>query len=231
MNFSLTRMSKFLSFIKTIFQTKKPLAVNDSPLFFTEQALFKIKEHLDSRPAGIKSAFKINLLYQKEKIICQVGFDDYKLIRKTLFEYPVPIIISEEDELFLRGSYIDYHLEEGVYYHYPNINIEVTSRSKNSILVFYLDRNVISVNSEIKNIALDKTTFSQTQPILIRNIFQTGFVESIFIEGNLISVEKNSSNENAIEIEERLTDIILTYFETCGYPLYVTNTKIEARKR
>lgn len=47
------------------------------------------------------------------------------MIRKTLFEYPVPLIISEKDELFLQGAYIDYHKEEAAYFYYPNVHLEV----------------------------------------------------------------------------------------------------------
>lgn len=216
--------SKFLS----LFKTKKPISVNLTPLVFSETAIQKIKNHLENRPANIKSAFKVSVNFQKEKILCQVGFDDYKHIRKTLFEYPVPLIIAEQDELFLRGSYIDYHAEEEAYFYYPNVHLEVSDRSNESIFVFHLDRFVISPDSPIKSYALAKENFEKPLPYLINLLFETELVESIFLENNFISVEKIKGCDKN-NFEEKIADIILTYFEKCGYPLYVTESKVEAK--
>ncbi|HNB97426.1 MAG TPA: NifU N-terminal domain-containing protein [Leptospiraceae bacterium] len=221
-------MKKIFSIFKTIFKEKKTLSVNESPLFFTENAIAKINEHIESRPVGIKSAFKIQIVYEKEKIQCQVGFDDYKLIRKTLYEYPVPVILNEKDELFLRGAYIDYHLENDAFFYYPNIHLEVLSRFKNSILVFYLDRNIVSPKSQIQSIAIQQTSLPNKMPLLIRKLFETDLVESIYAERNFISVEKKVSNQTDLEVEEKITDVILSYYETCGYPLWVSDHNIEA---
>ncbi len=216
--------SKLLS----LFKTKKPISVNLTPLFFSETAIQKIKTHLENRPANVKSAFKVSVIFQKEKILCQVGFDDYKLIRKTLFEYPVPLIMTEQDELFLRGSYIDYHLEDEAYFYYPNVHLEVSDRSNESIFVFHLDRFVISPDSPIKSYALGKENFETSLPYLINLIFETELVESIFLENNFISVEKIKGGDK-YNFEEKMADIILSYFEKCGYPLYITDSNIEAK--
>ncbi|MBK8397012.1 MAG: NifU N-terminal domain-containing protein [Leptospiraceae bacterium] len=215
--------------ILSLFKPAKSLPVNEKPLYFTEVAISNIKSHLENRPATVKSAFKVSLVYQKEKVLCQVGFDDYKMIRKTLFEYPVPLIISEKDELFLQGAYIDYHKEEAAYFYYPNVHLEVLDRSNESIFVFYLDRNVIAPDSPISNYSLDQKSFTNNSPLLIRTIFQSNLVESIYLEKNFISIEK-ITNIDKISFEEKMSEIILSYFETCGYMLYVTETKIEEKQ-
>ena len=160
-------MSLFHKLI-SIFKVKKPISVNESPLSFSESAIQKILSHLEKRPTNIKSAFKVSIQYQAEKILCQVGFDDYKMIRKTLFDYPVPLIIAEQDELFLRGSYIDYHEEDEAYFYYPNIHLEVSDRS-NSIFIFYIDRYIISKDSPIQFYAIDKENFNNSLPLLLSN--------------------------------------------------------------
>ena len=182
-------MSLFHKLI-SIFKVKKPISVNESPLSFSESAIQKILSHLEKRPTNIKSAFKVSIQYQAEKILCQVGFDDYKMIRKTLFDYPVPLIIAEQDELFLRGSYIDYHEEDEAYFYYPNIHLEVSDRS-NSIFIFYIDRYIISKDSPIQFYAIDKENFNNSLPLLLKAIGDTDSVQSLYIEKNFISIEKS----------------------------------------
>jgi len=213
--------------LKSIFTLKKPIAINESPLQFSENAIQKILSHLEKRPTNIKSAFKVSIQYQAEKILCQVGFDDYKMIRKTLFDYPVPLIIAEQDELFLRGSYIDYHEEDEAYFYYPNIHLEVINRSS-SILLFYVDRYIIAKDSPIQFFAIEKNNFPNSLPILLKEIINTGLIESMYIEKNFISIERIKEIDNTL-LEERITDIILSYFEKCGYPLYITDSGITTK--
>ena len=168
------------------------------------------------------------VVYQKEKILCQVGFDDYKFIRKTLYDYPIPLIISEQDELFLRGSYIDFHSEEEAYFHYPNVHLEVSTRSNDSIFVFSLDRYVVFPDSPVKTYALSKEQFDSSLPNLIQLLFKTEKVESIYLENNFISVERIKEMDKE-KFEEEIADIILSYYEKCGYPLYITDSSIEAK--
>lgn len=189
---------------------------------------FKNKNHLENRPANVKSAFKVVVVYQKEKILCQVGFDDYKSIRKTLNDYPIPLIISEQDELFLRGSYIDFHSEEEAYFHYPNVHLEVSTRSNDSIFVFQLDRYVVFPDSPVKTYALTKEQFDSSLPNLIQLLFKTEKVESIYLDNNFISVERIKEVDK-YKFEEEIADIILSYYEKCGYPLYITDSSIEAK--
>ena len=219
-------MSLFHKLI-SIFKVKKPISVNESPLSFSETAIQKILSHLEKRPTNIKSAFKVSIQYQAEKILCQVGFDDYKMIRKTLFDYPVPLIIAEQDELFLRGSYIDYHEEDEAYFYYPNIHLEVSDRS-NSIFIFYIDRYIISKDSPIQFYAIDKENFNNSLPLLLKAIGDTDSVQSLYIEKNFISIEKSKEVDNTF-FEEQMTDIILSYFEKCGYPLYITDFEITSK--
>lgn len=219
-------MSLFHKLI-SIFKVKKPISVNESPLSFSETAIQKILSHLEKRPTNIKSAFKVSIQYQAEKILCQVGFDDYKMIRKTLFDYPVPLIIAEQDELFLRGSYIDYHEEDEAYFYYPNIHLEVSDRS-NSIFIFYINRYIISKDSPIQFYAIDKENFNNSLPLLLKEIGDTDSVQSLYIEKNFISIEKSKEVDNTF-FEEQMTDIILSYFEKCGYPLYITDFEITSK--
>lgn len=221
-------MNKFSNFLARL-KPKKPLSVNESPLYFTELAIEKIKKHLEGRPANVKSAFKVSVVYKKENIQCQVGFDDYKFIRKTTFDYPIPLIINEQDELFLRGSYIDYHEEEGAYFYYPNVHLEVIERKNESIFVFYLDRHVVSLDSPIHSLGIHKTNNTENLPFLIKQLFSTEIVESIYFEKNFISIEKKAGIDKNI-FEQKIVEIILSYFEKCGYPLYVTESNIEAKK-
>ncbi len=218
-------IAKFLS----IFEKRKSITVNQSPLYFSETAIEKIKNHLENRPANVKSAFKVSVVYQKEKIQCQVGFDDYKLIRKTLFEYPVPLIIAEQDELFLRGAYIDYHEEEAAYFYYPNVHLEVLDRSGGFIFLFYIDRYVISADSPIQTFALAKENFENSMPYLLKLLFETKMVESVYLEKNSISAERVKEIDKD-HFEKEIAETILSYFEKCGYSLYIKDLKIEARQ-
>ena len=149
------------------------------------------------------------------------------MIRKTLFDYPVPLIIAEQDELFLRGSYIDYHEEDEAYFYYPNIHLEVSDRS-NSIFIFYIDRYIISKDSPIQFYAIDKENFNNSLPLLLKAIGDTDSVQSLYIEKNFISIEKSKEVDNTF-FEEQMTDIILSYFEKCGYPLYITDFEITSK--
>ena len=217
-----------ISKLFSLLEPHKSISVNLSPLQFSDNAIQKIQSHLENRPANIKSAFKVVVVYQKEKILCQVGFDDYKFIRKTLYNYPIPLIISEQDELFLRGSYIDFHSEEEAYFHYPNVHMEVSTRSNDSIFVFSLDRYVVFPDSPVKTYAFSKEQFDSSLPHLIQLLFKTEKVESIYIENNLISVERIKEIDKE-KFEEEIADIILSYYEKCGYPLYITDSSIEAK--
>lgn len=217
-----------ISKLFSLLEPRKSISVNLSPLHFSENAIQKIKNHLENRPANVKSAFKVVVVYQKEKILCQVGFDDYKFIRKTLNDYPIPLIISEQDELFLRGSYIDFHSKEEAYFHYPNVHMEVSTRSNESIYVFHLDRYVVFPDSPIKTYTLSKEQFDSTLPNLIQLLFKTEKVESIYLENNFISVEIIKEIDKD-KFEEEIADIILSYYEKCGYPLYITDSSIEAK--
>lgn len=217
-----------ISKLFSLLEPRKSISVNLSPLHFSENAIQKIKNHLENRPANVKSAFKVVVVYQKEKILCQVGFDDYKFIRKTLNDYPIPLIISEQDELFLRGSYIDFHSKEEAYFHYPNVHMEVSTRSNESIYVFHLDRYVVFPDSPIKTYTLSKEQFDSTLPNLIQLLFKTEKVESIYLDNNFISVERIKEVDK-YKFEEEIADIILSYYEKCGYPLYITDSSIEAK--
>jgi Fe-S cluster assembly iron-binding protein IscA len=217
--------SKFVS----IFKVRKPIAIDETPLHFSEEAVSQIKSHLEKRPANVQTAFKVSVVYQKEKIICQVGFDDFKMIRKTSFDYPIPIIISEKDELFLKGSYIDYHKEEEAYFYYPNVHLEVSDRSKGSIFVFYIDRYVISRDSPMQEYSIGKENFTNSLPYLIKQLFETKMVESLYFQKNIISIEKVKELDKTI-FEEKMADILLSYFEKCGYPLYITDTNIDVKQ-
>ena len=216
-----------ISKLFSLLEPRKSISVNLSPLQFSDNAIQKIKNHLENRPANVKSAFKVVAVYQKEKILCQVGFDDYKSIRKTLNDYPIPLIISEQDELFLRGSYIDFHSEEEAYFHYPNVHLEVSTRSNDSIFVFQLDRYVVFPDSPVKTYAT-KEQFDSSLPNLIQLLFKTEKVESIYLDNNFISVERIKEVDK-YKFEEEIADIILSYYEKCGYPLYITDSSIEAK--
>lgn len=217
--------SKFSVF----FKKRKQVLINESPLQFSKEAIQKINSHLEKRPAHAKSAFKVLIVYQKETILCQVGYDDFKLIQKTKFEYPIPLLISEQDELFLRGSFIDYHEEDDSFFYYPNVNLEVFRRKSNSIFVFSIDRYIISEDSPIQKYAIDKVNLTKSEPYFINQIFNSELVESLFLEKNIISIEKIKGVDEML-FEEKMSDIILTYFEKCGYSLYITNKSIGVKK-
>jgi Fe-S cluster assembly iron-binding protein IscA len=205
------------------FFAPKKLRVHKSPIQFSDSAISAIEEHISKR--SVASAFKIEVVYRKDVYQCNVGFDDAALIQITEFHYPVKLIISKRDERFLRGSTLEYNETEKNFYIYPDIQIEILTHNKNFLKLF-LNRNCISERSQIPFLALESSQIQKDSHPLLKKIFATQTLESIFIKANLISIEKKTTLPMT-EFEDLIIDIILDYFSSCGYPLKLTDTLIE----
>ena len=180
----------------------------------------KIHSHIESRPAGIISAFLVRVHFENEKVSYQAGFEDTRLQRKTRFQYPVPLIISEEDEEALRGSLIDYHSGDGFFFVYPDIQLEAHDTPDPKIKKILVNRNVISAENYLKHFAVAKEDFFLAPgffPHLLHKIFAVEKIESVYLEGNIIQLEFSESP--SLELEEKAALLILDYFENNGRPV------------
>jgi Fe-S cluster assembly iron-binding protein IscA len=216
----------FFSKVKDIFSIKPPLEIAREPLHFTDLAVSKINAHLAGLKA--KSCFQVRVLYKTNSYDCRVGFTDASLLKNTIFEYPVKLLIDEKDEFFLRGSTLDFQEESQLFYIYPDIQIEVSNLKKN-ILSIYLNRSIIAENSKFPFLAIDKTKLNNSLPKYILDILSLRDINSLFIESNFISIEKNKFS-SATELEDKVVDILLDYFTKCSYPLMVLEDRVETLK-
>ncbi len=205
------------------FLVPKKLAVNENPIQFSTLAISAIDEHISKR--SVASAFKIEVVYRKDVYQCNVGFDDAKLTQDTEFHYPVKLIISKRDERFLRGSTLEYNETEKNFYIYPDIQIEIFTHNQ-KFLKLFLNRNCISERSQIPFLALESSQIQKESHPLLNKIFDTNSLESIYIKGNFLSIEKKTSLP-MLDFEDLIIDIILDYFSSCSYSLELTDTQIE----
>lgn len=210
----------FFSNIKSLFQKKEILQTNFSPLEISDSALNKIQTHLEK--LKFRSIFKIEVVRRKNLYQCNVGFDDSKFYKETKFQYRVKLILSEKDELLLRGSSLEFNEDEQQFYIHPNIEVQIDSIRKNFTRI-YINRNFISDSSVYKFIGIEKKQF-ETLPFYLKKILDLEKISSIYIEKNFISVEHTS---NFFEIEEELIDILFDYFSTCAYPILISDNKVE----
>ncbi|MCS7075050.1 MAG: hypothetical protein NZ108_11330, partial [Bacteroidia bacterium] len=77
---------------------------------------------------------------------------------------------------------------------------------------------IVSPNSELQEIILERTQSSETLPFFIRKIFSFPFVVSFFAKENWIQIEFDAE-DRILEKEKEVGEFLAEYFETCGYPL------------
>jgi predicted transcriptional regulator with HTH domain len=207
------------------FFSQSSLLPNVKALHFTPKAISKIKEQIASRPENIKSCFQVNVLYKPEKYVVQVGFDEFKE-QRNLFYYPVPLKINGKDELFLRGFEIEFFEEENSFFVYPQIEVEAIDTPRKNIVKFLINRYIISPNSTVTEFLMDRNNYSRRRDLYFLNlIFDFDFVESIFIKSNWIQVEFRDVVETR-QYEKQIGDALVSYFESCSYPLLVHSDKV-----
>ena len=214
-----------MNFIKKFFNQTN-LKPNLKPLNFSPLAIQKILEHLQSQSSkNIISSFQIKVIYKKQKYIVQVGFD--KLVeQKTLFKYPIPLLISAKDELFLRGFKLDFHEGEKAFFVYPNVEVEATDTPRKNIIRFFTNKYLISPNSTNPELILERNGYTNFEDIYFLNtIFRHDFVESIFVKENWIQVEFSNST-NLRQAEQQIGTALVEYLELCSYPLIVEKDTI-----
>ena len=192
------------------------------PLKFHDSAIQKINSQISSRPPGIKSVFQIKLVFLTEKINYQVGFTEDTGV-STIFQYPVPILLSKIEELFLRNYTLEFDEKAGMFLLYPDINIETESTPSPTIIKFFINKDIFSIESSQKEIAIDKNSLNNFENVLlIKRLFNKQFVDSIYIKDRCISVEFNSKDE-LLKKEEEIADTILKYYTDIGYELEIIN--------
>jgi len=196
------------------------------PLQFHDSAIERINSQVNSRPPGINSAFQIKLVFLAEKINYHVGFTEYTVV-STIFQYPVPILFSKTEELFLRNYTLEYDTKAGMFLLFPDIRIETVSTPSPNIIKFFINKDIFSIESSKKEIAIDKNTYKNYEKVsLIQRIFKKIFVESIYITNRCISIEFNSKDE-ILKKEEEMADIILKYYTDIGYELELSKNELK----
>lgn len=198
---------------------------NLKPLYFTDSAITKINEHLQTHNLHGKSSFRIRVEYKETKYIVQVGFDKSENLIPQ-FTYPVPVSISPKDELFLRGFTIEFNSKENSFFVSPDIQVEAYDTPKTTIKKFFTNRFLVSPNSELQEVILEKQSSSGLKmPYFVREIFKFPFVISFFTKENWIQVEFDTP-ENIYKKEQEFGEFLAGYLETCGYPLIYKNEKL-----
>ena len=196
------------------------------PLQLHDSAIQKINSQISSRPPGIKSVFQIKLVFLDEKINYQVGFTEDNGV-STIFKYPVPILFSKNEELFLHNYTLEFDEKAGMFLLFPDINIETESTPSPTILKFSINKDIFSNKSTTKELAIDRNSFKSFENVLlIKRLFKKSFVESIYITERCISVEFNSKDE-ILKNEEEIADTILKYYTDIGYELELNNTELK----
>lgn len=207
------------------FFTQSNVKSDTKPLHFSFLAIQKINQHLSTRPTDIHSAFQVKVLYKPEKYIVQVGFNEY-VQHKNIFKYPVELMVSGKDELFLRGFEIDYHEDEAAFFVYPNIEVEAIDTPRRNIVKFIINRHIISPNSPTSELVIEKNGYTKRKDLhLLNTIFSKDFVESIFAKENWIQVEF-SPRVSLRESETKIGEALVEYFESCSYPLIIEKNQI-----
>jgi hypothetical protein len=189
------------------------------PLEFTDNAIIKIKDQIGSRPQGIRTGFKVQVEYKPDRAFTKVGFDEYFSI-STIFQYPIPITISEKDEIFLRGHLIDFFEEENAFFIYPNIEISAEDTPRKNIVRFHINRYIIHPESPEKQYVFGKGMKTENAPPLIKSISSAKGFLSLYAACNKIQIEF-LPQEICLKNEEKMASILLDHFERKGYPLYV----------
>ncbi len=214
-----------MNFLKKFFNQTN-LKPNLKPLNFSSLAIQKILQHLKSQSSkNILSSFQIKVIYKKQRYIVQVGFDKF-IEHKNLFKYPIPLVISAKDELFLRGFEIDFHEEEKAFFVYPKVEVEATDTPRKNIIRFFTNKYLISPNSTNPELILERNGYTTFEDIYFLNtIFKHDFVESIFVKENWIQVEFSSS-ANVREAEKQIGTALVEYLELCSYPLTIEKDTI-----
>lgn len=202
---------------KNLFSAKE---IKTEPLFLAPSAREKILQQIASRPAGVDSIFEIRIDFKKDSYNVKVGFVEKKECT-TIFQYPIPIMIGKTEEYFLQNFSLEYDEAKGNFYIYPDVKITVDETPNPKILRMEINRPVLHEDSEVSKISMDKNTAAAHKIKLLDKIFSLGFVESIHIEKNSLSVEFETPPLS--RTEEDTVDTILKYFTDLGYPLGIKN--------
>ncbi|MCX7998602.1 MAG: hypothetical protein N3A69_06555 [Leptospiraceae bacterium] len=210
-----------MNIFKKLFGSTK-LQPNLKPLRFTVSAIFKITEYLKNHPQSI---FHIKVDYKENKYVVNVGFDKKELFNPQ-FNYPVPINLFPKDELFLRGCLLEFQSQENAFFVLPEIEVEAVDTPKKTIKKFFVNRFIISPNSELQEIILERNLSSEFSPYFVKKIFSFVFVVSFFAKENWIQIEFDKE-ENISSKEKEIGEFLAEYFETCGYPLLYKNNELK----
>ncbi|MEM7180362.1 MAG: hypothetical protein AAF518_05590 [Spirochaetota bacterium] len=218
-------LQRLIGKIKKAFY-QESLAVNQQPLQFTDLAIAKIKEYLQQKSKGFKLVFQISLNYKLQEVVYKVGFTEGLPYRQSKFLYPVPLLLEEIDELYLHGSYLDFHEEAESFFIYPDIKLEVESTPDPTITKFTLNRYIIVPTSEKQEFSIAREDWQQeptSYPKLIQSLFAVLELASLYIHSNCLQCEYNTL-ENEMEKEKRIANVLLEYFERNNYPLLYQNS-------
>lgn len=195
-----------------------------APLQVAESAKARIDQQVSSRPEGIESMFEIRIDFKKDSYKVKVGFVERKEIN-TVFQYPIPLSIGKTEEEFLQNFTLEYDEEKESFFIYPDVHISVEETPNPSILKLEINRIVVHESSESTRITLLKNEERKFKNILLDKLFNLGFIESIQIEDNVISLEFGIIPSQ--DIEEKTVDTVLKYFTDLGYPLGIRNGNVQ----
>ncbi|AXR60837.1 hypothetical protein [Leptospira mayottensis] len=174
------------------------------PLRFSEEAVAVIRTHLANRP---ESSFHLRIERKGGHASVQVGYEQKKNLN-TIHAYPIKIEISEEDEICLEGSRIDWKPEKQEFYIYPDVDLDIEYQNILNRFKIRANRNVF--RNDKARIYRDPSEFPNWFPLRIRKLE----ISKVKIQGKIwiLALAHRYEPEEILKIESTIADEILDYF-------------------
>ncbi|EMY78927.1 hypothetical protein LEP1GSC060_0877 [Leptospira weilii serovar Ranarum str. ICFT] len=174
------------------------------PLRFSQEAASLIRAHLADRP---ESAFQVRIERKNGHTNVQVGYDRKKNL-KTVHSYPVLVEISEEDEICLEGSKIDWNSENNEFIIYPDVDLEIEYHIFLNRFKIRTNRNVFK--SDRTRTYSNRSEFPNWFPIRAGELG----ISKVKIQGRIwtLTLVDRHKAEEILKIESSIADGILDYF-------------------
>ncbi|EMJ62649.1 hypothetical protein [Leptospira sp. P2653] len=174
------------------------------PLRFSEEAVAVIRAHLANRP---ESSFHLRIERKGGHANVQVGYDRKKNLN-TKHTYPIMIEITEEDEICLEGSRIDWRSEKQEFCIYPDVDLDIEYQNILNRFKIRVNRNVF--RNDKARIYRGVSEFPNWFPLRVRKLE----ISKVKIQGIIwiLTLANRHEPEEILKIESTIADEILDYF-------------------
>ncbi|XDD49549.1 hypothetical protein AB3N59_14230 [Leptospira sp. WS92.C1] len=178
------------------------------PLQFSPKAVDVIQRHLERRT---QSSFQVRIDRKPNSINVQVGYDKKKNIIMR-HSYPVLVEMSQDDEICLEGSRIEWNRESQEFQIYPDVDLDIEYKPISNC--FRLEVNRFVFKEGHSRTYQTETDFPEWFPKEIRS---SDFYK-VEIQGRIwvLFLTRRMESKEILEIENRIADAILDFFS--GFP-------------